>query len=174
MPSWGDPQKNTVTFPFFCAEMDLKTLSQFGLPAFVRVLRPVIKSRLDWNKKMHWISHHWSWSAPNYRYFFSDFGIIKKHDLTFLCSRSSASWSPTAFMSVFWSAEVMYICMSKNRSIEPPCSACSISSWDNKFTNHSKLLWSRLIQKKSTCEKLMIKILLWIIHMSKNSSLLCS
>ena len=30
--------------------MDLKTLSQFGLPAFVRVLRPVIKSRLDCNE----------------------------------------------------------------------------------------------------------------------------
>ena len=33
----------------------------------------------------------------------------------------------------------------------PPCSACSISSCDRSLTNHSKLFWSRLIQKKSTC-----------------------
>jgi hypothetical protein len=32
----------------------------------------------------------------------------------------------------------------------PPCSACSISSCERSFTNHSKLFWSRFIQKKST------------------------
>ena len=70
--------------------------------------------------------------------------------ITFLCNRSRASWSPTAFISVFWRADVMYMCISRNLSIDPPCSACSISNCDSRFTNHSKLLWSRLIQKKST------------------------
>ena len=32
----------------------------------------------------------------------------------------------------------------------PPCSACSISSCERSLTNHSKLFWSRLIQKKCT------------------------
>ena len=54
-------------------------------------------------------------------------------------------------MSVLWRAEVTYMCMSRNLLMAPPCSACSISSWDSSFTNHSKLFWSRLIQKKSTC-----------------------
>ena len=69
---------------------------------------------------------------------------------TFLCNKSSANCNPTAFMSVFCNADVIYMCMSKNRSIAPPCSACSISNWDSKLTNHSKDRWSRLIQKKST------------------------
>lgn len=55
-------------------------------------------------------------------------------------------------MSVFCSAEVIYICISKNRSIAPPSSACSISNCDRRFTNHSNERWSRFIQKKSTCQ----------------------
>ncbi len=43
--------------------------------------------------------------------------------------------------------------MSKKRSMAPPSSACSISSWDSSSTNHSKERWSRLIQKKSTYVK---------------------
>ena len=69
---------------------------------------------------------------------------------TFLCNKSSANCNPTAFMSVFCKADVIYMCMSKKRSIAPPCSACSISNCESKLTNHSKDLWSRLIQKKST------------------------
>lgn len=69
---------------------------------------------------------------------------------TFSWSKSRASCSPTAFMSVFCNALVMYICISRNLSMAPPSSACSISSWESRFTNHSKDLWSRLIQKKST------------------------
>ena len=53
-------------------------------------------------------------------------------------------------MSVFCNAEVMYMCMSRNLSINPPYSACSISSWVRRWTNHSKDRCSRLIQKKST------------------------
>lgn len=49
---------------------------------------------------------------------------------TFLCIRSIASWSPTALMSFFWSADVMYMCISKNLSNAPPFSACSISNWE--------------------------------------------
>ena len=45
--------------------------------------------------------------------------------------------------------------MSKNLSIAPPDSACSISSCDNNWTNHSKERWSRLIQKKSTLRRFM-------------------
>ena len=100
--------------------------------------------------------------------------------LTFSWSKSRASWSPTAFMSVRWRADVTYMCMSRNLSrnelirndkkadfinfqlcclfvdllIAPPCSACSISSCERSLTNHSKLFWSRLIQKKSTCDGL--------------------
>ena len=88
---------------------------------------------------------------------------------TFLCSRSSASWSPTAFISVFWSADVIYMCMSRNLS-DPPCSACSISSWDNRFTNHSKLLWSRFIQKKSTWGPNQI----WIMYSTYFLHMLCA
>ena len=40
-----------MTFPFLWADICLKTLSQFGRPAFVRVFSPVIKSRLDWKKR---------------------------------------------------------------------------------------------------------------------------
>ena len=101
---------------------------------------------------------------------------------TFSWSRSRASWSPTAFMSVLCSADVTYMCMSRNLGeglmvygymdiygymygymeiygdifqfvhllIAPPCSACSISSCERSLTNHSKLFWSLLIQKKST------------------------
>lgn len=75
---------------------------------------------------------------------------------TFWCSKSSASCSPTAFMSVFCSALVMYMCISRNRSIAPPSSACSISSCESRFTNHSNDCWSRLIQKKSTLRRFMI------------------
>lgn len=41
-------------------------------------------------------------------------------------------------------------CLSIYLSMAPPSSACSISNWDNKLTNHSNDRWSRLIQKKST------------------------
>ena len=71
-------------------------------------------------------------------------------------------------MSVLCKAEVMYMCMSKNRSNpavdwswEPmewlSCrrsSACSNSSWLSKWTNHSNDRCSRFIQKKSTFFKL--------------------
>ena len=50
-PSWGDPQKKTVTLPFLWAEICLNTLSQLGRPALVRVFNPVIKSRLDCEKE---------------------------------------------------------------------------------------------------------------------------
>ena len=69
---------------------------------------------------------------------------------TFLKLRSMASCKKTDFMSVFCRAEVTYMCISRNLPKEPPLSACSISSWDSKLTNHSKLFWSLLIQKKST------------------------
>ena len=82
-------------------------------------------------------------------------------DITFSCSSSRASWSPTAFMSVFCRAEVMYMCMSRNRSMAPPCSACSISSCDSREMNHSKLRCSRLIQKKST----FLRFITWKYHM---------
>ena len=29
----------------------------------------------------------------------------------------------------------MYMCMSRKRSMAPPCSACSISSWESRETN---------------------------------------
>ena len=89
------------------------------------------------------------WTCPFFYYsvfMYSNFPYAH----TFLCSRSKASWSPTAFISVFWRAEVMYMCISRNRSMAPPCSACSISNCDKRFTNHSNDRWSRLIQKKST------------------------
>ena len=62
-------------------------------------------------------------------------------------------------MSVFCSALVMYMCMSRNRpslSSSGPRRlwACSTSSWVSKCRNHSKDRWSRLIQKKSTLVKL--------------------
>ncbi|KAF0767318.1 Uncharacterized protein FWK35_00002327 [Aphis craccivora] len=57
--------------------------------------------------------------------------------LTFSCNKSKANWSPTAFISVFCKADVIYMCISRNLSIAPPSSACSISSCDSKFTNHS-------------------------------------
>ena len=47
-PNWGGPQKNTVTLPFLFSCSFLNTRSQLGLPAMVLVLRPVIKSLLDW------------------------------------------------------------------------------------------------------------------------------
>ena len=53
-------------------------------------------------------------------------------------------------MSFFERALVMYRWRSRNRSMKLPNSACSISNWESKCTNHSKLRWSRLIQKKST------------------------
>ena len=53
-------------------------------------------------------------------------------------------------MSVLLRALVMYKWRSRKRSITLPNSACSTSNWESKCTNHSKLRWSRLIQKKST------------------------
>ncbi|KAF4525978.1 hypothetical protein B566_EDAN000770 [Ephemera danica] len=53
----------------------------------------------------------------------------------------------------FFLALVMYMCISRKRSMAPPNSACSISNCDSKFTNHSNERWSRLIQKKSTCNR---------------------
>ena len=74
--------------------------------------------------------------------------------LTFSWRRSKASWRPTAFISVLWRAEVMYMCMSKKWPITPSCSDCSISNWESSLTNHSNDFWSRLIQKKSTLKKI--------------------
>ena len=81
--------------------------------------------------------------------------IVKKIDeyrlqLTLAWRRSRAICSPTAFMSFLERALVMYKCRSRNRSMKLPNSACSISNCESKCTNHSKLRWSRLIQKKST------------------------
>ena len=42
------------------------------------------------------------------------------------------------------------MCISSMRPSAPPVSDISSSSWDSRLTNHSKLFWSRLIQKKST------------------------
>lgn len=78
------------------------------------------------------------------------FDNVGEIGFTFSWRRSSANCKPTAFMSVFCNALVMYICISKNLSMAPPSSACSISNWDSKLTNHSKDLWSLFIQKKST------------------------
>ena len=74
-------------------EISLKTLSQFGRPAIVRVFRPVIRSLFDWS---------------------TDYTFFTHSPTTFWCNSSRASWSPTAFISVFCRAEVMYICMSRN------------------------------------------------------------
>lgn len=70
---------------------------------------------------------------------------------TFSWSKSRANCRPTAFMSLFCRALVMYMCISRKRSIVAPSSACSISSWESRLTNHSNERWSRFIQKKSTC-----------------------
>ena len=105
---------------------------------------------------------------------------------TFSWSKSRASWSPTAFISVLCRADVTYMCMSRNLDrnkeffffvlhclffdllIAPPCSACSISSWERSLTNHSKLFWSRLIQKKSTYAGREFKCTLWLCsHLSQ-------
>ena len=43
-----------------------------------------------------------------------------------------------------------HMCISSMRPSAPPVSDISSSSWDSRLTNHSKLFWSRLIQKKST------------------------
>ena len=107
------------------------TSFQFGLPAWVRVLRPVIRSRFS-----------------------------------FLWIRSKAICRPIAFMSVFDSADVMYMCISRKRS-KPLCSLCSISSSLNKLTNHSNDFWSLLIQKKSTYgmqQQFLTKILWYNIY----------
>lgn len=66
--------------------------------------------------------------------------------------RSSPIWSMTAFASDFFSADVIYMCMSRNLSIWAVSSHCSISSSLSSCTNHSKCLWWRFIQKKSTWE----------------------
>ena len=97
--------------------------------------------------KLQIMLHFW-----NYTFFLRALWMMKKdsYKFTFLCNKSSANCNPTAFMSVFCKADVIYMCMSKKRSIAPPCSACSISNCESKLTNHSKDLWSRLIQKKST------------------------
>ena len=70
---------------------------------------------------------------------------------TFSWRRSNASCNPTAFMSVFCNAEVMYMCMSRKCPMTPSCSDCSISNCESNLTNHSNDFWSRFIQKKSTC-----------------------
>ena len=72
---------------------------------------------------------------------------------TFSWRRSNASCNPTAFMSVFCNAEVMYMCMSRKCPMTPSCSDCSISNCESNLTNHSNDFWSRFIQKKSTCWK---------------------
>ena len=82
---------------------------------------------------------------------------MEQNEITFSWRRSRAIWRLTAFMSVLFKALVMYKWRSKKRSMTPPSSACSTSNWDNKWTNHSKLRWSRLIQKKSTCNQIVSK-----------------
>uniref|UniRef100_A0A1X7TNC6 Uncharacterized protein n=1 Tax=Amphimedon queenslandica TaxID=400682 RepID=A0A1X7TNC6_AMPQE len=68
-----------------------------------------------------------------------------------LCIRSRAICTPNALTSVLCKANVMYMCISRNRSISVPYSFCSISSsFSSSMTSHSKCLWSRLIQMKST------------------------
>merc|ERR1712079_417344 len=79
-----------------------------------------------------------------------DLRPVTRSRCSFLKLRSMASCRNTDFMSVFCSAEVMYICISSMRPSAPPVSDISSSSWDRRLTNHSKLFWSRLIQKKST------------------------
>ena len=95
----------------------LQTLSQFGLPGEVFVLKPVIMS--------------------------TDF---------FAWIKSNASWSPMPFISSFFNAEVMCICISR-KFFSNLWQHCSTSSSFNKLRNHSKERWERLIQKKSTWKK---------------------
>ena len=92
-----------------------------------------------------------------------DMSPVTRSLFSFSCNRSRASWRPTARMSFFCRAVVMYLkhikgilrryivisrkififdlfymCMSRNLSMAPPFSACSISSSDSSWTNHSK------------------------------------
>ena len=69
--------------------------------------------------------------------------------LFFLCIKSNAICSPIALMSFLPTADVMYMCSSRNRS-KLSCSLCSASNWLSNVTNHSNDFWCRLIQKKST------------------------
>ena len=57
----------------------------------------------------------------------------------------------------------IFFSLSTNLLIAPPCSACSISSCERSLTNHSKLFWSRLIQKKSTCARSRIKVRIIVV-----------
>ena len=64
--------------------------------------------------------------------------------LTHAPTLSTCSWLSYLLIAPPCSACSIYLLMA------PPCSACSISSCERSLTNHSKLFWSRLIQKKST------------------------
>ena len=64
--------------------------------------------------------------------------------------------------SRFLSFSMFAIC--HHLSISPPWTACSISSCERRLTNHSKLFWSRLIQKKSTFFKLNMDLSIWSDH----------
>ena len=69
--------------------------------------------------------------------------------IPFWCSISIAICSPMPFISFLPCADVMNICISRkllNSSSRLPSS----SNWASRLTNHSKWVWSRLIQIKST------------------------
>ena len=59
---------------------------------------------------------------------------------------------PERFGFAFCLLHIFVVCL-LHLLIAPPCSACSISSCERSLTNHSKLFWSRLIQKKSTWDR---------------------
>ena len=72
---------------------------------------------------------------------------------TFLCKTSIAVCKAIALMSVFWSAAVKYMWISKNLCWPASSASCSSSNWFKSLKNHSNDFWSRLIQKKSTLNK---------------------
>ena len=139
--------------PFLCSRICVNTLFQLGLPAIVRDFRPVTRSRFSCNVQVLSIillDKQYMYVEP-----ISPRRILSlAHELpvyTFSWRRSNASCNPTAFMSVFCNAEVMYMCMSRKCPMTPSCSDCSISNCESNLTNHSNDFWSRFIQKKSTC-----------------------
>lgn len=105
----------------YCSLLNKITFTSFqlGLPAWVRVDSPVIRSFLSR-----------------------------------LCMMLSAIWRPAPRMSVLDLAAVMYRVMSMTFSSSLPSSnatsICSFSILFSRPTNHSKLVWSRLIQIKFT------------------------
>ena len=110
-------------------------------------------SRLGFSKiyQFHISGNHYSIEIK-----WSLYGDILQISNTFLCKTSIAVCKAIALMSVFWSAAVKYMWISKNLCWPASSASCSSSNWFKSLKNHSNDFWSRLIQKKSTLNKIYV------------------